>query len=90
MVIIRNERNKMNKKEQENSIPKISIDEQIQLKFDCIGGDFKKLESNQNLSLAISTIKNALFHINGILKNISSEITEIQKRVVNIPKAPIL
>lgn len=80
----------MNKKEQKNSIPKVSIDEQIKIKFDCIIGDFKKLEKNQNLSLTIHTTKNALFHIKGILKNISSEITEIQKKVVNIPKEPIL
>jgi len=80
----------MNKKEREYSIPKISIDEQIQLKFENISGDFKKLEINPNLSSTISTIKYALFHIKGILENISSEIREIHKRIDKIPSPPVL
>lgn len=79
----------MDKKE-EYSIPKISIDEQIRFKYENIDGDFKELEINPNIDRTISTVKNALFHINSILKNIADEIKRLDKRIDKISPPPIL
>jgi hypothetical protein len=69
---------------------KVSIDEKMQTRFDCINGDFKKLKGNPNIDLLIHTLEDALAHIHGTLKDICGEITEINKQLVNIPKSQIL
>jgi len=69
---------------------KISISEQMLIKFNCINGDFEKLKTNPNTDYLITTIKNAFGHIYGILKNIDNEIMELQKKTENLPKDMIL
>ncbi len=69
---------------------KINSYNQTKLKFETISGDLEKLKNNPDLELTIKTFENALFHIKAILETIAGEITEMKKRVKNIPKDPIL